>query len=60
MEEFINVNKVDFEKLPHAIAKSTLYRWTKKYPEMFKRIGGRVFVNVEKLNTLLTNGESND
>lgn len=37
---------------------STLYKWihTKKHPELFVRLGGAVFVNLTKLDALVSSG----
>jgi len=60
--QFVTINKVKFDTLPVELGKSTLYRWNKNniHPELFKRIGGRILVDINKLNSLLENGEVND
>lgn len=60
MEQFIIISQIALEKLPgKEISISTIYRWCRKnkYPNMFKRIGGRVLVDIIELQRLLTEGE---
>ena len=59
--QFMSINKVPFNDLPYVIGKSTLYRWEQagKHPGMFKRIGGRVLVDLVQLTKLLKDGEPN-
>jgi hypothetical protein len=37
---------------------STLYKWVhvRKHPELFVRLGGAVFVNIDRLNELISKG----
>jgi hypothetical protein len=59
MEQYVQINKVDSNMLPRYIAKSTLYKWQRenRYPNMFKRIGGKVLINIIALINLLEYGE---
>ena len=57
MEQFISITQINYDDLPIKVGKSTIYRWRSKYPEMFKKIGGKVFVDMVRLVNLLTNGE---
>ena len=60
--QFMSINKVPFSDLPYIIGKSTLYRWEQsgKYSGMFKRVGGRVLIDLTQLIHLLENGEPNE
>ena len=47
-------------KLSHAdnlvVSKSTLYKWSAKktvHPQIFRRLGGRVYVNITELNKVV-------
>jgi len=48
---------IDIEKddLPVPIAKSTLYKYAKKrlYPGLFVRVGGMVFIDLDKVSLLI-------
>ena len=57
MEQFISITQINYDDLPIKVGKSTIYRWRSKYPEMFKKIGGKVFVDMVRLINLLTYGE---
>lgn len=47
--------------LPVPIAKSTLYKYAKarKFPGLFVRVGGMVFIDLSKTNLLLIEQTSN-
>jgi hypothetical protein len=47
--------------LPVPIAKSTLYKYAKakKYPGLFIRVGGMVFIDLSKTNLLLIEPTTN-
>lgn len=52
-DTLINLSKAD----NLIVSKSTLAKWSAsgtKHPEIFERLGGRVFVNVTKLNKILS------
>jgi len=57
MTNLLRVSKVnDTPGFP--LKASTLYKWihTKKHPELFVRLGGAVFVNLTKLDALVSSG----
>ncbi len=58
-KEFITINSVDVSTLPCNISRATLYKWNEagKYPHLFKKVGGRVFVKITALVDLLERGE---
>lgn len=59
MTNLIRISKVD--KTPNFPLKgSTLYKWLhlRKHEELFVRLGGAVFVNVDELNALIAKGGS--
>lgn len=55
--QFISISKIPYDKLPMKVGQSTIYRWQSRYPDMFKRIGGKVFVDMVRLINLLRDGE---
>jgi hypothetical protein len=57
MKHFISISQIDYDSLPIKVGKSTIYRWQSRYPDMFKKVGGKVFVDMVRLTNLLTNGE---
>jgi hypothetical protein len=54
-KNLIRVNKIDETNSP--FARSTYYKWfhLKKYPEIFRKFGGSLFVDLEKLEKLIQN-----
>ena len=60
MEHFVRIGHINKDLLPVDIAKSTLYSWQKKnrYPELFKKIGGMILVDLIGLIKLLEDGEN--
>jgi hypothetical protein len=57
MVEFISITEIDNNTLPIKVGKSTIYRWRSRYPELFKKVGGKVFVNIQELINLMEKGE---
>jgi hypothetical protein len=57
---FIQISELKVDELPIPVKKTTLYSWAKKkiYPDMFKRICGKVLVDREKLIKLLEDGDN--
>lgn len=57
---YIQISELETDKLPIPVKKTTLYSWAqkKRYPGMFKKICGKVLVNVEKLTKLLEDGDN--
>lgn len=53
------ISQVPEALLKGKISRSTLYSWVKrgKYPELFRRIGGKLFVVESRLIELLEKGE---
>lgn len=62
METYIKIHQVNLNNLPVKLARSTIYKWQKegRYPEMFKKIGGSILVDIEKLIKLLEKGDDNE
>ena len=56
MQNLVRVSKANIEKLPVRV--STLYKWKhlKKYPQLFIKVGGFLFVDVEALYKLFESG----
>lgn len=56
MKHLVRISKANEQGLP--IKRSTLYKWKhiKKYPHLFIKLGGAVFVDLDKLNELLEAG----
>jgi hypothetical protein len=56
MNKLVRVSKVKPGTLP--LTKSTLYKWKHlgKFPEMFVKIGGALFVDLEKLQEIVEAG----
>ena len=57
MAKLLRVSKVnDTPDFP--LRASTLYKWihTRKHPEFFVRLGGGVFVNLDKLDEVIRKG----
>lgn len=57
MTNLIRVSKVN-DKPGFPLRASTLYKWihTKKHPQLFVRLGGAVFVNLSKLDEVISRG----
>jgi hypothetical protein len=57
MSNLIRISRVN-EVPGFPLRASTLYKWVhvKKHPELFVRLGGAVFVNVNKLDELIAKG----
>jgi hypothetical protein len=53
MQNLIRVSKAKREELP--IAPATLYKWhyLKRYPEIFRKFGGFLFVDLKALEALI-------
>jgi hypothetical protein len=56
MENLIRVSKVRPYSLP--VAKATLYKWkhTRKFPKLFVKLGGALFVDVNALQEIIEAG----
>jgi hypothetical protein len=57
MEQFVSIKQIDNINLPIKVGKSTIYRWRSRYPELFKKVGGKVFVDLNALINLMVKGE---
>jgi hypothetical protein len=57
MEQFVSIKQIDNINLPIKVGKSTIYRWRSRYPELFKKVGGKVFVDINALINLMVKGE---
>jgi len=57
MEQFVSIKQIDNMDLPIKVGKSTIYRWRSRYPELFKKVGGKVFVDVNALIDFMLKGE---
>ena len=60
MDQLIRVSKINKQSFP--ISTSTLYKWrhTNKYPELFIKLGGFLFIDLSELDRLCqTNRLSN-
>ena len=57
MTNLLRVSKVD-ERQDFPLRKSTLYSWLHhgKHPELFVRLGGAAFVNLDVLDDLIRKG----
>jgi hypothetical protein len=57
MEHLIRVSKANEANLP--IRASTCYKWHSigKYPEIFRKFGGFLFVDLNVLESLIESGE---
>lgn len=57
MTNLLRVSKVN-EAPGFPLRKSTLYKWLHcgKHPELFVRLGGAVYVNLDKFDELIQNG----
>jgi hypothetical protein len=57
MTNLLRISKVN-ETPGFPLRASTLYKWVhcRKHPELFVRLGGAVFVNVDRLNDLIRDG----
>ncbi len=57
MTNLLRISKVD-ERPGFPLKKSTLYKWLRcgKCPELFVRLGGAAYVNLDKLDELIRNG----
>jgi hypothetical protein len=53
MQNLVRVSKTKSEELP--IAPATLYKWhhLKRYPEIFRKFGGFLFVDLKALEALI-------
>jgi hypothetical protein len=56
MQNLVRVSKAKREDLP--IAPATLYKWhhLKRYPEIFRKFSGFLFVDTKALEALIENG----
>lgn len=56
MQNLVRVSKAKREDLP--IAPATLYKWhhLKRYPEIFRKFGGFLFVDKEALKVAIESG----
>jgi len=57
MKNYIRVSKANEAKLP--IRASTLYKWShlRRYPEIFRKLGGFLFVDTNALHKLIEEGK---
>jgi hypothetical protein len=57
MSHLLRVSKVD-QTPDFPLRASTLYKWhhVRKYPELFVRLGGAVYVNLDKLDAIIAKG----
>ena len=57
MANLLRLSKVN-ETPGFPLRASTLYKWVhvKKYPELFVRLGGAVYVNLDKLDSMVAEG----
>lgn len=57
--QFISIQKLEIDTLPCEISKTTLYRWQRegRYPKLYKKVGGKVYIDFNALLTLLEQGE---
>ena len=57
MQNLVRVSKARREDLP--IAPATLYKWhhLKRYPEIFRKFGGFLFVDVNSLRDVIERGK---
>ena len=60
MQNLVRVSKAKKEELP--IAPATLYKWhhLKRYPEIFRKFGGFLFVDLKALEALIESGGKNN
>jgi hypothetical protein len=56
MQNLIRLSKVTPGSLP--LQRATLYKWkhTKKFPHLFVKLGGAVFVDLDKLKEIIEAG----
>ena len=56
MKNLVRIARANEHGLP--LKRSTLYKWLhiKKYPQMFIKLGGAVFVDLDKMNEILEAG----
>jgi hypothetical protein len=63
MTNLLRVSKINPKKGPRnfPLERSTVYKWAhcRKYPEIFTRIGGALFVNLDKFYAMAESGKLN-
>jgi predicted site-specific integrase-resolvase len=57
---FIRVSELKTEELPYKFSKSTIYSWARrgKFPGVFRKVSGKLLVNVEELQAALEKQEN--
>ena len=57
MTNLLRVSRVN-DRPDFPLRASTMYKWihTKKHPELFTRMGGTVYVNLDKLDAIIAKG----
>ncbi len=60
-KKYIQVSKIDEASFPYPIKPNIFYKWKhqKKYPEIFRKIGGFLFVDLEALEKLFNSQDEN-